>query len=179
MDVGLMLLRVIVGALFIGHGAQKLFGWFGGHGLAGTAGYLASLGWRPAKPYAALLGFLELAGGLALLAGFGTPLAGAALAAVMLLAIWYQHRPHGLWNTQGGMEFPLVLATASVALAFTGPGRYALDHLFGWQLAGTRWGLAALLLAVAAAAVGGLAHWYGSARTAAGSRPGAMAGARS
>ncbi|MEU0094848.1 DoxX family protein [Kribbella sp. NPDC006257] len=146
MDVGLLLLHAVVGLIMAGHGAQKLFGWFGGHGVRGTAGFVESLGWRPARPFALALGVAEFVGGLALAIGFATPLAAAALIAVLANAAWTVHRPNGLWNTAGGYEFPLALIAASAALAFTGPGVYSLDHALGWNLSGDEWGLTALAL---------------------------------
>jgi putative oxidoreductase len=149
MEVGLLLLRFVTGSLLAGHGAQKLFGWFGGHGLRGTAGFVESLGWRPGRRFAALLGLAELAGGAALALGLGTPLAAGVIVAVMLNAAWFAHRDKGLWNTEGGYEYPLTLASVAVALGITGAGRYSLDHALGWSLAGPRGAAIALGLGVA------------------------------
>ena len=147
MDVGLLLLRAAVGALFVGHGAQKLFGWFGGHGLEGTGGFMESLGYRPGKFFAAVGGLTEAAGGLLLLLGLFTPLAVALLIAMMINAIVAVHWQNGLWATEGGFEYPLVLAVVAAALALVGPGAYSLDNsLLGWN--GGGW------LAVAAIVVG-------------------------
>jgi putative oxidoreductase len=146
MDIGLLLLHAVVGLIMAGHGAQKLFGWFGGPGVPGTTGMVEQLGWRPSRIFALVLGTAELLGGLALALGFGTPFAAAAIIAVLANAAWVVHRPHGLWNTGGGYEFPLVLIAAAAALAFTGPGRFSLDHLLDWNLAGTAWGVTALAL---------------------------------
>ena len=156
MDIPLLLIRVAVGATLAAHGAQKLFGWFHGHGLAGTAGFLESLGFRPGRPYAWLLGGAELIGGLALAAGLLTPLAAIAVGAVMVGAIATVHRGKGFFAQAGGYEYPLALAVVALATAFAGAGRYSLDHAFGWSLSGEEWGLAAVLgalaLGVAAAA---------------------------
>jgi putative oxidoreductase len=146
MEFGLLLLRAVVGLLMAAHGAQKLFGWFDGHGIEGTGGFLESLGWRPGRPFAVLLGAAELLGGLALALGFATPVAAALLAGVLANAAWTVHRRNGLWNTEGGYEFPLTLAAAALALAFTGAGALSLDAALGWALAGTGWGLTALAL---------------------------------
>ncbi|MFR9804466.1 DoxX family protein [Pseudonocardia sp. RS010] len=153
MEIGLVLLRAVVGLLMAGHGAQKLFGWFDGHGLDGTAGFLQSLGWHPARRFAVLLGASELLGGLALALGFATPLAAGVVIAVLANAAWVVHRQHGLWNTNGGYEYPLALAGAALALAFTGPGIYSVDTVLGWPLAGPVWGLIALGI--------GLLGWLG------------------
>jgi putative oxidoreductase len=144
MEIGLLLLRVVVGLLMAAHGAQKLFGWFGGHGPAGTAGFLEALGWRPGRPFAMLLGAAELLGGLALALGLGTPIAAGVLAGVLANAAWTVHRDKGLWNTDGGYEFPLTLVAAALATAFTGAGAYSLDGVLGWSLSGTTWGLVAV-----------------------------------
>ncbi|MEH0826116.1 MULTISPECIES: DoxX family protein [unclassified Micromonospora] len=133
-DLGLLLLRLLIGALMAAHGAQKLFGWFSGHGLTGTADFLESLGWRPGRTFALVLGAAELVGALALALGAGTPVAAGVLIAVLANAAWVVHRPNGLWNTAGGYEYPLVLAGAALTLALTGPGRFSIDHLAGWQL---------------------------------------------
>ena len=155
MDLGLLLLRALIGALMAAHGAQKLFGWFSGHGLRGTADFLESLGWRPGRTFALLLGAAELVGGLALALGAGTPVAAGVLIAVLANAAWVVHRPNGLWNTVGGYEYPLVLVGAAAALAITGPGRFSIDHLAGWQLAP----LTAAILAAAVALIGWLLGW--------------------
>jgi putative oxidoreductase len=148
MDVGLLVLHGVVGLIMAGHGAQKLFGWFGGHGVQGTAGFVEKLGWQPARAFAVLLGAAELLGGLALAVGFLTPLAAAAVIAVLANAAWVVHRPHGLWNNLGGYEYPLVLIAAATSIAFTGPGRYSVDHVSGWNLSGVDWGVAALAVGV-------------------------------
>lgn len=151
MDIALLLIRLAAGGILAAHGAQKLFGWFGGHGLRGTAGFLESLGFRPGRPYAWLLGGTELAAGLALAAGFLTPLAAAAVAGVMLAAIAVVHWQKGFFNMDGGYEFPLALAVSALAMAFSGGGRWSLDHAFDWTLGGEEWGIAAAVIAALAA----------------------------
>jgi putative oxidoreductase len=153
MDVGLLILRVVVGLLMVGHGTQKLFGWFGGHGLEGAGGFFEKLGYRPGKPHAALAGFTEAGSGVLLVLGFLTPLACAALVGVMVNVILSAHAGKGLWNSSGGMEFPLVLLTSAAALAFTGAGDVSIDSALDWHLSGGGWGVAA----VAVGAVAGLA----------------------
>jgi putative oxidoreductase len=148
MDITLLLIRLVAGLVVAAHGAQKVLGWFGGHGIRGTAGFLESLGFRPGRPYAWLLGTTELAAGLALAAGLLTPLAGAAVAAVMLGAIATVHWSHGFFATEGGYEFPLVVALTALAPAFSGPGRWSVDHALGWTHGGTEWGVGAILLAI-------------------------------
>lgn len=131
MSVGMLLLRIVVGMLLAGHGAQKLFGWFGGHGRQGTAGFLGTLGY-PAPGLAAVVGGVaETLGGLLLALGLLTPLGTALVIAMMVSAMLSVHVRHGVWNTEGGIELPLVYAVAAAAIAF-GPGRYSLDRAIGW-----------------------------------------------
>jgi len=122
MGGGLLLLRLVVGALLAGHGAQKLFGWFGGPGLDGTSRMFGSLGRRPARGFALLGGLIEFAGGLLFAAGLVTPVVAGVLAAQMFAAILAMHWDKGIWNTNGGSEYPLVIASTALALAATGPG---------------------------------------------------------
>lgn len=151
MEAGLLLVRVVLGAIMAAHGAQKLFGWFGGHGLAGTGGWLESMGFRPARVHAAVVVLAEFGGGALLAFGLLTPLGAAAVAGVMLVAIATVHRSHGFFNTSGGYEFNLLITATAIALAITGPGKISIDHLAGWTLAGPAWGLAALVISAAAA----------------------------
>ena len=144
MDVGLLILRVVVGLLMIGHGTQKLFGWFEGPGLEGAGGFFDSLGYRPGKPHATLAGVTEAGAGVLLVLGLLTPLACAALVGVMVNVILAAHAQKGLWNTKGGFEFPLVLLASAAALAFTGAGDVSLDSAFDWRLSGGGWGVAAV-----------------------------------
>jgi putative oxidoreductase len=152
MEAGLLLIRVVLGAIMAAHGAQKLFGWFGGPGLAGTGGWLESMGLRPARLYAAVVGLAEFGGGALLALGLLTPLGAAAVAGVMLVAIAIVHWSNGFFNTSGGYEFNLLIAAVAIALAITGPGEISIDYLGGWTLAGPAWGLAALGISAAAAA---------------------------
>ena len=152
MELGLLVLRVVVGLLFMGHGAQKLFGMFGGHGLQGTAGFFEQgLGLRPGKLHAGGAGAAEFFGGLLLVLGLLTPLAAAALIGTMAVAIITVHWSKGVWSTEGGYEYNAVLMAVAFALAAVGPGNWSLDHALGFDIAGAGWGLAAL----GAGAVGG------------------------
>jgi putative oxidoreductase len=146
MYFGLFVLRVVVGLLFAAHGAQKLFGWFGGHGRAGTAGFFESIGLRPGHVHAGAAGWSEFGGGLALALGLFTPVAAAALIAVMTAAVMTVHRSRGLWATGGGYEYNLVLVTVAFALAAVGPGHWSLDHLFTFNDHGALWGVGALVV---------------------------------
>ena len=148
MAVGLLILRGVVGALVAGHGAQKLFGLFGGDGIEGTAGFMESLRYRNGRVAAIAAGVAETVGGLLLILGFLTPLAAAAIIGVMLAAIATVHVRKGLWNTSGGMELPLVYAIVALALGFTGAGAFSVDRLLGLDLAGPAYGAVALVLGV-------------------------------
>src|SRR5690348_7439585 len=129
MDFGLFLLRLVIGGTLFAHGVQKLFGWFGGHGLAGTGAFLEQLGFRPGRVNAALSGLAEAGGGLLLATGFLTPLGAAAVISVMLVAIVSVHGAKGFFSMSGGFEYPLVLGATAAALAFTGPGAISLDRM--------------------------------------------------
>jgi putative oxidoreductase len=133
-DHGLMLVRIIVGLLLFGHGAQKLFGWFGGYGLKATADWLGSLGVRAPAFFAALVGLFELLGGLCFALGLVTPLAALAISAVMLGAIALVHWPNGIWVSKNGLEYPLVILAVAAAVGMAGPGSYALDAVWGIAL---------------------------------------------
>ena len=117
MDLALLVIRLAVGLLFVGHGAQKLFGVFGGSGLEGTAGMFDSIGLRPGWLHARAAGTAELLGGALLALGLFTPVAAAALIAVMTAAVITVHAPNGIWNSNQGYEFNLVMAAAVFALA--------------------------------------------------------------
>ncbi len=151
MNAGLLLLRVVLGAIMAAHGAQKLFGWFGGPGLSGTGSGLESMGLRPGRVYAVLNGLAEFGGGALLVLGLLTPLGAAAVAGVMFVAIATVHWRNGFFNTRGGYEFNLLIVAAAIGLAITGPGEISIDHLVGWTLAGPTWDLAALGISAAAA----------------------------
>jgi putative oxidoreductase len=148
MPVGLLLLRLVVGAIFIGHGTQKLLGWFGGGGPERTAGVVGTLGYRSARVMALLAGAAEAIGGLLVLLGLFTPLGCVAIIAVMTNAILAVHAPKGFWNTAGGFEFPLTLLAVAAALAFTGPGRLSIDRATGLVLRGAVTGIIVLLVGI-------------------------------
>src|SRR5436305_9874707 len=136
MDFGLLVLRLVVGALFIGHGTQKLLGWFGGYGLEGTGGFMETLGYRPGKRYAVLGGISEAGGGLLLVLGLLTPLAAAAIIGMMINAIFAVHIENGVWAQNNGYEFPLVMAIAAGAIALGDGGALAVDKMVGLNLGG-------------------------------------------
>ena len=146
MDTGLLLLRVVIGLLLVGHGTQKLFGWFGGGGLAGTAWFFRSVGYRPPRFLAVMAGGAELAAGTALGLGLATPLAAAAVIGTMLNAAVAVHRRNGLWAVDNGYEYPLVVATVAAALAFTGAGGASVDARLGLAGGGVESGAFAIAL---------------------------------
>ena len=131
MDFGLLVIRVVIGLLLIGHGTQKLFGWFRGGGLNGTSSYFRSLGYWPPRLMAGMAGGTEVFAGLSLTLGLATPLGAAALLGLMLNVAVAAHRGNGLWSAENGYEYPLVLATVATAIAFTGPGAASLDARLG------------------------------------------------
>jgi putative oxidoreductase len=156
MDLGLLIVRLVIGITLAAHGSQKLVRWFGGGGLAGTAPFFEQLGFRPGRLHAALAGIAETGGGLLLAAGLLTPLAAAPLIAVMVVAVGSVHWGKGFFLQTGGFEYNLVLAAGALAVAFTGPGAISLDRALGISWSGTSWGLAALLLGL----LGGAAELF-------------------
>src|SRR5438046_2548264 len=120
MNAGLLLIRLVFGLVMAAHGAQKLFGWFGGYGIAGTGGFLESLGFRPGKVFAALAGLGEFGGGLLLALGFLGPIGPALVLSVMIVAAVTVHWGKGLFATSNGIEMPLLYAAASASLALIG-----------------------------------------------------------
>ena len=153
MSSGLLLLRIVIGLTLFGHGAQKLFGWWGGPGQAGTRGWLGSMGFRMPGVLALMVGLSE-GSGLLLALGFLTPLASLLITSAMIVAIVSVHWSKGFWSGNGGYEFNLALIAGVVALAATGPGRYSIDHALGWDdnLSGHWWGAGVVLGAAAGAA---------------------------
>jgi putative oxidoreductase len=151
MEFGLFLIRMVVGLTLAAHGAQKLFGLFGGHGIAGTGQFFESIGFRPGRVLAAIAGLGELGGGLALALGLLTPFASAAIIATMAVAIWSVHIEKGFFNHAGGYEFPLMIAAIALGIAFTGAGPLSLDATLGFPLSGGEWGWLALGLGLAGA----------------------------
>jgi len=126
MDAGLLIIRLVVGLIFAGHGAQKLFGWFGGYGLKGTGGYLDSIGMKPGVLMALIAGLGELVGGLLFAAGVLTWVGAVLIAATMVVAIVKVHGKNGLWVTSNGYEYNLILIAIVVGVALIGPGALVL-----------------------------------------------------
>ena len=150
MQIGRLAARAVIGGLFIGHGTQKLFGWFGGPGLDGTEQMMGALEMRPTRPNALAAGLSEAAGGALLLAGAATPVAASALIGTMVTAIRKVHQPNGPWVTNGGWEYNAVLIAALTALVDAGPGDVSVDAHAGRDEWGPGWAAAGLALGAAA-----------------------------
>lgn len=151
-DIGLLLVRGLVGVLLMGHGVQKLFGWFGGDGLDRVGEGFTRLGYPRGRHMAVLAGLTEVAAGVGLAAGLLTPLVAAAVIGVMVNAAVSVHGRAGLWVQHGGYEYPLVLATLAAGVAIHGPGGLSLDAALGLARTGIGWGLGAVAFGLAAAA---------------------------
>ncbi len=134
LDLGLLLIRVMVGSVMMAHGAQKLFGWSGGPGLQGFRGMMRSLNLHPSQFWATVASVNEFGGGLLLLLGLLMPLGPLMIIANMLIAILLVHGAKGFWNQAGGYEWPLTLLVVALAVALTGPGLYSLDWLLSISL---------------------------------------------
>jgi len=150
-NVGRLLLRVTVGSIFVEHGTQKLFGWFGGHGPDGTGQFFESIGLRPGRRNAIAAGATEAGGGLMLTLGLATPLAAASLASVMLTALRTATWRDGFKTGEGGYE--MLLLVSALAVAESGPGPWSVDALLKSERRGTGWAAAALAGAVAGSAL--------------------------
>ena len=154
-SAGLLVARVVLGLLMAGHGAQKLLGWFGGYGLAGTGGFFESLGFRPGRAFAAAASLAEVAGGLLVALGFLGPIGPALIISVMIVAAISVHWEHGVFAAANGIEVPLLYASGALALALTGYGAYSLDALLGLQ---SLWTPALAWVVIGLGVVGGVAN---------------------
>lgn len=148
MDIGLLVVRVVVGSLIAGHGLQKLYGMFGGAGIDSTASFFEQIGLRPGRTHAKLAGASELGAGVLLILGFFTPIAAILLISVMTAAIITVHAPNGPWVTEQGYEYNLVLMAIAFALAGIGAGSVSLDNAFALDLSGAGWAIAAAIIGV-------------------------------
>jgi putative oxidoreductase len=151
--VGRLIARVTIGGLFMGHGTQKLFGWFGGPGLDGASQMMHSLELRPGRRNALAASAAETAAGAMLALGALTPLAGSLITSTMITAIRKVHGPKGPWNARGGYEFNLALIAAVAALVECGPGSPSVDRALSIERSGTAWALAALAAGAAGSAL--------------------------
>ena len=147
MSYGILLVRLVVGLAFVGHGTQKLFGWFGGYGPKGTGGFFASQGYRTPVLMAVAAGLAEAGGGTLLALGFATPLAAALLATVMINAIASVTFKKAFML---GSELEIAYLTIAVSLGAIGPGRFSIDRAIGWDdnISGVWWGVGALGVAL-------------------------------
>ncbi len=156
-NLAALILRVALGGLMAGHGAQKLFGSFSGPGLEGTSGFMEMLGLQPGRPWAWLAGLSEFGGGVLTLLGFLNPLGPVGVIGSMTMATTKAHAGKPIWVTEGGAELPVTNIAAATALIVNGPGKWSLDRAFGLKLPG--WlaplGLVAVILTVIYAGRGG------------------------
>ncbi|GGT41366.1 DoxX family protein [Streptomyces chromofuscus] len=151
MTAGLMLLRLLLAGLLFGHAAQKLLGWFRGHGPDGTAAVFESWGFHPGRPMVLLAGTCELTAAILLAFGAATPLAAAIVMGTMIVAA-VPTGPNGLWAHLGGYEVPFVYGALAFILGMTGPGSWSVDHAVGAdKVSGAPWAMASAAVAVAAA----------------------------
>ncbi|WP_422745429.1 DoxX family protein [Mycobacterium sp. WMMD1722] len=161
-DVGVLILRVVLGLTMAAHGYNKFFG---GGRIPGTAGWFDSIGMKPGMFHARVAASTEMAAGIGLAVGLFTPVPAAGFVALMLVAAWTVHRANGFFIVKEGWEYNLVLAAAAVAVPAIGPGRLSLDHLlFGgtglWELVQGWWGLVIALVLGLAGGIGQLAIFY-------------------
>jgi putative oxidoreductase len=155
LGTGLLLARLILGVLMAAHGGQKLFGWLGGYGLAGTAGFFEQLGFRPGRLFVVTASLTELAGGILMALGLLGPVGPALVVSVMIVAAVSVHWKHGLFAGTNGIEVPLLYAAGAVALALIGPGPFSLDAVLGIDHI---WTPAIKVAALAAGVVGGVVN---------------------
>ena len=152
---GLLVARLVFGLLMAGHGTQKLFGWFGGYGLAGTGGFFEGLGFRPGRAFAAAASLTEITGGLLLALGFLGPVGPALIISVMIVAAISVHWQNGLFASSNGIELPLLYAAGAITLALTGPGLFSLDAVLGLT---SLWTPGIVWAAIAIGVVGGIVN---------------------
>jgi putative oxidoreductase len=155
MDSGILVLRLVLGLLMAAHGSQKLFGWFGGHGLAAISGMFESLGFRPGRFFAPAAAISEVGSGLLVALGLFGPVGPALMLTVMIVAAVSVHLPNGLFATSNGIEVPLLYGVGAAALALTGPGVFSLDALLGFT---PLWTSTLSWAALAAGILGGVAN---------------------
>jgi putative oxidoreductase len=163
MDTGIFIIRVLFGLAMAGHGAQKLFGWFGGYGIKGTGGFLESMGFRPGVVFAAAAGLSEMGGGVLMTIGLLTPLGAAAVLSAMLVAMISVHWKNGFFAAGNGIELPFLYAVVALGVALTGGGAFSLDRLLGLNFLAEPRAVIGLLVLAAAGAVITLGMRHGTA----------------
>jgi putative oxidoreductase len=131
MNSALLMLRLVMGLGIAAHGAQKLFGWFGGGGINGTGTFFDGIGFTPGSRFAVVAGLGEFLGGLLLAIGFLGPIGPALILSVMLAAIFSVHKGHGFFAVTNGAELPILYIVGALTVAWAGAGQYSLDHLVG------------------------------------------------
>ncbi len=156
-DLGLLVLRLVIGLLMAGHGAQKLFGWFGGHGMKGFTGFIAAMGLKPAWLWALLAGWGEFGGGLLFALGLLNPLGAISIIGAMLMAITKVTWKKGLWGQNGGIESSLIYSVIATVIGLAGPGVYSLDAILGLALPTTLLFVIGLIGAIGVTVVGAIA----------------------
>ena len=134
MSLGLLVVRLVIGLAMAAHGAQKAFGWFGGHGLKGTGAFFESIGFRPGAAFAFLASGTEIVSGLLVAAGALGPVGPALMIMVMIIGAGAVHLKNGFFAQEGGFELNAIYAAAAAALAFGGFGRYSVDSAAGIAL---------------------------------------------
>jgi putative oxidoreductase len=152
---GLLVARLALGLLMVGHGTQKLFGWFGGYGLTGTGGFLETLGFRPGRAFAAAASLTEITSGLLLALGFLGPVGPALMISVMIVAAISVHWQNGLFATSNGIELPLLYGVVALTIALTGPGLFSVDAALGLT---PLWTPGIVWAAIALGVVGGIVN---------------------
>ena len=165
---GFLAVRFVFGLFMAAHGAQKLLGWFGGYGLAGTGGFFEQLGFRPGKLFAVVASGSEIVGGLLLAVGLFGPFAPALLVAVMTVATFSVHWQNGMFATRNGIKVSLMYGAVAFELALTGPGQYSLDTVFGLD---ALWTEQIAWIAVSLGVAGGFANLLLRKITLSGAKP--------
>ncbi len=150
-DVGLLILRLLLGGTLAAHGSQKLLGWFGGDGLSGQTAAMEGMGIRPARLFALISTAGEFFGGLGTALGLLAPFAAAGILGSMAVAVVKVHWRNGFWNRKGGVEYPLTLGIVAFVIGLVGPGRYSLDAALRLRLPQPVTGIAVLAATLAVA----------------------------
>lgn len=152
---GLLIARLVFGLSMSAHGAQKLFGWFGGYGLKGTGEFFVQLGFSPGRLFAGMAATTEIVSGVLIALGFLGPIGPALMLSVMIVAAFSVHWQNGFFAMANGIELPMLYGVAAVALALTGPGLFSLDALLGLT---SLWSPMLAAIAIAVGIVGGVGN---------------------